>query len=73
MIRGILCTLREVNGGTRCLDKARIGEQNRSEERAEADAEAEVDKKSDIDSIDSLICAWGSPMLMRSSHTHAIF
>jgi hypothetical protein len=42
------------------------------EERAEADDEAEVDEKSEIDSIDSLICACGSPMLMRFSHAHEV-
>jgi hypothetical protein len=42
------------------------------EERAEADDEAEVDEKSDIDSIDSLICACGSPMLMQFSHAHEV-
>jgi hypothetical protein len=42
------------------------------EERAEADDEAEVDEKSDIDSIDSLICACGSPMLMRFSDAHEV-
>jgi hypothetical protein len=36
-------------------------------------AEAEVDKKADIDSIDSLTCACGTPMLMRFAHDHAGF
>jgi len=38
----------------------------------EEQAEAEVDEKVDIDSIDSLICACGSSMLMRFSHAHDV-
>jgi predicted RNase H-like nuclease len=41
-------------------------------EKREEQAEAEVDEKADIDSIDSLICACGSPMLMRFSHDHEV-
>jgi hypothetical protein len=44
-----------------------------TEERAEADGEAEVDEKSEIDSIDYLICACVSPMLMLFSHAHEVF
>jgi hypothetical protein len=44
----------------------------RGEEEVEAEAEAEVDEKSEIDSIDSLICACGSSMRMWFFHAHAI-
>jgi predicted RNase H-like nuclease len=42
------------------------------EKQAEAEAEAEVDEKAEIDSIDSLICACGSSILMRFSHAHDV-
>jgi hypothetical protein len=44
-------------------------------EKREEQAEAEFEEKADIDSIDSinsLICACGSPMLMRFSHDHEV-
>jgi predicted RNase H-like nuclease len=41
-------------------------------EKREEQAEAEVDEKAVIDPIDSLICACGSPMLMRLSHDHEV-
>jgi predicted RNase H-like nuclease len=40
--------------------------------QAEAEAEAEVDEKADLDSVDSLICAWGTHMRMWFFHAHAI-
>ena len=39
---------------------------------ADEEREAEVDEKADIDSIDSLICACSSPMLMRFVHSHEV-
>jgi hypothetical protein len=40
--------------------------------RKREEAEAEVDEKAEIDSIDSLICACGSPMLMTFPHAHDV-
>ena len=43
-------------------------------EKLKTEAEAKrISDNAEIDSVDSLICAWGTHMLMRFSYPHAVF